>query len=75
MAANAFVVGLGDDSGWYRYHPLLRELLEHRLILERPGTANPLRLQAAAWFVEHGQPIQAIGRQPLPGTGTRPADC
>jgi LuxR family maltose regulon positive regulatory protein len=62
VAANAFVVGLGDDSGWFRYHPLLRELLEHRLILERPGTADPLRLTAAAWFVEHGQPIQAIGQ-------------
>ena len=37
VAANAFVVGLGDDSGWFRYHPLLRELLEHRLILERHG--------------------------------------
>ena len=67
VAANAFVVGLGDDSGWFRYHPLLRELLEHRLILERPGTADQLHLRAAAWFIEHGHPIQAIGHATAAG--------
>ena len=60
VAANAFVVGLGDDSGWFRYHPLLRELLEHRLTLEQPGTAAELQVTAASWFAENGQPIQAI---------------
>lgn len=60
VAANAFVVRIGDDSGWFRYHPLLRELLAHRLTLEQPGTAATLQVRAATWFAENGQPIQAI---------------
>jgi LuxR family maltose regulon positive regulatory protein len=60
VASNAFVVGLGDDSGWFRYHPLLRDLLEHRLNLEQPGSSEELHRRAAQWFAAHGQPIQAI---------------
>ena len=67
VASNAFVVSLGDDSGWFRYHPLLRELLQHRLILERPGSADQLHLRAAAWFIEQGQPIQAIAQATAAG--------
>ena len=38
VAANAFVVSLGGPDTWFRYHPLLRDLLQHRLSLEQPGT-------------------------------------
>lgn len=60
VAANAFMVGLGEDSGWFRYHPLLRELLAHRLTLEQPGIAEELQVRAAKWFADNGQPIEAI---------------
>ncbi len=64
VAANAFVVGLGDglgeDDGWFGYHPLLRDLLSHRLILDRPGSGAELHGRAARWFAGRGQPVQAI---------------
>jgi len=60
VAGHSFVVGLGDDSGWFRYHPLLRELMQHRLALEQPGTAEELHTMAARWFAAGGRPIPAI---------------
>jgi ATP/maltotriose-dependent transcriptional regulator MalT len=50
VSANAFVVSVGGpDNTWFRYHPLLRDLLQHRLSLEQPGTTQELHLQAARW--------------------------
>ena len=60
VAANSFVIGLGDRSSWFRYHPLLRDLMEHRLSLEQPGITGELHTRAARWFADAGQPIQAI---------------
>lgn len=60
VASNALVVALGDDSGWFRYHPLLRELLVHRQAMEMPGISDDLHSRAAHWFADQGQPIDAI---------------
>ena len=60
VAANAFVVGVGDPGTWFRYHPLLRELMQHRLALEQPGIADALHARASAWFAAQGDPIGAI---------------
>ena len=60
VAANAFVVSLGDSGSWFRYHPLLRELMEHRLAVEEPEVSVKVHLLAAGWFAAHGDPIQAI---------------
>jgi LuxR family maltose regulon positive regulatory protein len=60
VAANAFVVSLGGTESWFRYHPLLRELMEHLVDLEQPGTTVELHATAAEWFAAHGDPIQAI---------------
>ena len=60
VAANALVVEFGDGGGWFRYHPLLRELLEHRFSVEQPADYDKVQLAAARWFAELRQPIPAI---------------
>jgi LuxR family maltose regulon positive regulatory protein len=60
VTANAFVVSIGGPDSWFRYHPLLRELLQHRLSLEYPGSADDLNMRAARWFTEQGEPIPAL---------------
>ncbi|TCO33407.1 LuxR family maltose regulon positive regulatory protein [Kribbella steppae] len=57
---NAFVVGLGSDRQWYRYHPLLREMLHHRLMVDEPQMLPDLQRRAAHWFAANGQPIEAM---------------
>ncbi|GAA1036749.1 LuxR family transcriptional regulator [Virgisporangium ochraceum] len=51
--ANAFVQGLGSSPRWFRYHPLLRDVLRHELAVESPGAVPELHRQAARWY--HGQ--------------------
>ena len=60
VTANAFVVSVGGPGAWYRIHPLLRDLLVHRLSLEKPGTVEDLHLRAARWFTEQGEQIPAL---------------
>ena len=59
-AQNALVVGLGGRNEWFAVHPLLRDLLLHRLALERPTEVARLRMLAAGWFEDKGEPIPAI---------------
>ena len=58
--SNAFVVGLGTDRQWFRYHPLLREMLHHRLSVSDPALAPELHRRAARWFAEAGQSVEAL---------------
>jgi len=67
VGANAFVVGLGSLQDWYSYHPLLRELLRHRLRLERPHDVPELHRAAARWMAEHGEPVEAVRHSILAG--------
>ena len=39
---NLFVLPLGDDGRWLRYHPLFREFLQTRLREERPNEVQPI---------------------------------
>jgi LuxR family maltose regulon positive regulatory protein len=59
--SNAFVVGLGSDRRWYRYHPLLREMLQHQLAVDEPEAVQLLHRRAAQWFAANGNPITALG--------------
>ena len=57
---NAFVTALGPARRWYRYHPLLVEMLRRQIELEHPGIIPELHERAAHWFAAHGQPIDAV---------------
>ncbi|MFF0339144.1 LuxR C-terminal-related transcriptional regulator [Kribbella sp. NPDC004875] len=59
-ASNAFVMALGADRRWFRYHPLLVDLLRHRLLLDEPELAGELHRRAARWFAGHGEAIEAV---------------
>ena len=60
VTQNALVVALAGENVWFTVHPLLRELLRHRVLLGQPGTLDGLHLRASQWFAEQGQPIPAI---------------
>lgn len=59
--SNSFVVGLGSDRLWYRYHPLLREMLRHQLAVDEPEEVPRLHRRAAHWFAMNGYPVLALG--------------
>ena len=42
LEKNLFVLPLGSDGRWLRYHPLFREFLQTRLKEERPHEVNPI---------------------------------
>jgi LuxR family transcriptional regulator, maltose regulon positive regulatory protein len=56
---NAFVVALGPDRSWYRYHQLLAELLQGRLQASAPRLVPELHRRAAGWYQNHGFPVEA----------------
>jgi LuxR family maltose regulon positive regulatory protein len=58
--SNAFVVSLDTERTWFRYHHLFADLL--RLELRRTAAAElpALHSRAAAWYADHGYPIEAI---------------
>ena len=57
---NAFVVAVGPHKRWFRYHPLLADLLRHQLILEDPNVVPSLHRRAAQWFGAHGVALEAV---------------
>jgi LuxR family maltose regulon positive regulatory protein len=58
---NAFVTALGPERHWFRYHPLLRDLLEHILRRDHPDQHREAHRAAAIWLADHGEPIAALG--------------
>lgn len=58
--ANAFVVALGNAGHWYRYHPMLREMLQRQLAVTEPDVVGTLHRRASSWFATHGSPIEAM---------------
>jgi LuxR family maltose regulon positive regulatory protein len=60
VGANAFVVAMGEKNEWFSYHPLLRELMRHRLALEQPRAVADLHRLAAQWMTAQGEPIESI---------------
>lgn len=58
--AGAFVVALGPDRVWFRYHHLFRDLLSLELRRTAPDEPAALHRAAAEWHAERGDPIEAI---------------
>jgi LuxR family transcriptional regulator, maltose regulon positive regulatory protein len=56
---NLFLIEL--DRGTYRYHHLFADLLRHRLRAADPDRERALHRRAAAFFVQTGDPENAIG--------------
>lgn len=60
VRANTFVTALGVSGEWFRYHPLLREMLSAVLSVEHPHLVAPLHRTAARWLSGHGEPLDAL---------------
>ena len=58
---NLFLVPLDDRRRWYRYHHLFADVLQARLLDERPGQVRDLHRRASAWHERHGERPVAIG--------------
>jgi LuxR family maltose regulon positive regulatory protein len=58
--SNAFVIGLGEKPGWFRYHGLLTDLLRHLLAVEEPDVARDLHLRAADWYSRNHAAVKAV---------------
>ena len=63
------LLGLSTDheGGWYRFHPLVRELLEAELRAEGVEQVPQLHARAAEWLAANGEPERAIDHAYLAG--------
>jgi LuxR family maltose regulon positive regulatory protein len=59
-ARNLLVVPLDRRREWYRYHHLLRELLQAELRRAEPDLVQDLHFRAAAWYEANAMPEAAI---------------
>jgi LuxR family maltose regulon positive regulatory protein len=57
---NLFLVPLDDRRRWYRYHHLFADVLQARLLDERPGQVPDLHRRASAWYQRNGEQPVAI---------------
>ena len=58
--ADLFLLPL-DGKGWFRYHHLFQELLQHRLLAQAPAPiVAELHRRAATWLVRAGQVHSAV---------------
>jgi LuxR family maltose regulon positive regulatory protein len=58
---NLFVIPLDDERTWYRYHHMLRELLQDELRRRlSAGEIAALHCRASAWLAEHGLVEEAL---------------
>ncbi len=56
---NQFVTALGPDRTWFRYHPLLRDLLVHTLRRDDPEAFLAAHRAAATWLASR-EPLTAL---------------
>ncbi|MFD6176020.1 MULTISPECIES: LuxR C-terminal-related transcriptional regulator [unclassified Isoptericola] len=59
-ASNGFVARVDAEGSWFRYHPLLREMLQQELRLEDPAASAEAHRAAARWFARHGEAVRAL---------------
>jgi LuxR family maltose regulon positive regulatory protein len=54
------IVRLGPKPRWFRYHPLLRDALRHRLLREASMVVPQLHRRAAGWYVTQDSIFDAL---------------
>jgi LuxR family maltose regulon positive regulatory protein len=57
---NLFVVPLDSERSWYRYHHLFADVLQARLLAERPDQVPLLHLRASTWCSSQGLVADAV---------------
>jgi LuxR family maltose regulon positive regulatory protein len=67
VRANLFIRPSG--AGWYRYHPLFRDVLRARLAAEDPDLFTELHRRAAHWSRDTGQLADAVRYAARAGDG------
>jgi ATP/maltotriose-dependent transcriptional regulator MalT/two-component SAPR family response regulator len=55
LEKNLFVLPLGEDGRWLRYHPLFREFLQARLREERPQEVQPILERMVTAYEKMGE--------------------
>jgi LuxR family maltose regulon positive regulatory protein len=68
---NLLVEPVDGPGDWYRYHPLLRQLLQAELRRDDPELIPELHLRASRWFEATGDPEEAIEQAHLAGDAER----
>jgi LuxR family transcriptional regulator, maltose regulon positive regulatory protein len=58
--SNLFLIPLGDQRQWYRYHHLFADMLQAHLIEAQPEQVSSLHRRASAWYEQNGLPPDAI---------------
>jgi LuxR family maltose regulon positive regulatory protein len=71
---NLFLVPLDDRRRWYRYHHLFAEVLQARLLDERPGQVPDLHRRASEWYEQNGELSEAVRHALAAGDFERAAD-
>jgi LuxR family maltose regulon positive regulatory protein len=71
---NLFVVPLDDQRRWYRYHHLFADMLQARLLQERPEAVPELHGRASRWYADAGRPEEAVRHALAAGDPERAAD-
>ncbi len=72
-ARNLLVVPLDRRREWYRYHRLLRDLLQAELRRREPDLVQNLHSRAAAWYEANAMPEAAIEHAQAAGDYDRTA--
>ncbi|MGW5195127.1 LuxR C-terminal-related transcriptional regulator [Kribbella sp. NPDC004138] len=57
---NSFIQPVPRTADGYSYQALFREFLRAEMLYEQPAAVPALHRAAAAWFAQHGQPLDAI---------------
>ncbi len=70
---NLFLVPLDTERTWYRYHHLFADVLQARLLAERPDLVGALHRRAGNWYAAHDLVAEAVRHALAAGDGDRAA--
>jgi LuxR family transcriptional regulator, maltose regulon positive regulatory protein len=71
--ANLFIVSLDRQRVWYRYHHLLRDVLQRELVDQEPELVPVLHRRAAKWYEARGELESALEHADAAGDAERAA--